>query len=139
MHPPTRTSRRSDTDDIVRYVIVVHGIGQQRKNETVGPVMERMARARNPFRAQMGNPLTLGLLASHLKEAPAGEFTSGLEEGWIELEGIPQHRSDDIVPFVGANQIRRDATSDSSICTGPVPWTTSSRPSENRSPSGRNP
>ena len=88
--------------DVVRYVIVVHGIGQQRKNESVRPVIERFAQARSQSGRQIGNPITLGLMASHLREAPIGAFTDALEEGWIEFEGIPQRPDvEREPPFVG--------------------------------------
>jgi hypothetical protein len=90
MQPPS-------PDEIVRYVIVVHGIGQQKKNETVQPVIQRFAQARNQqaqgkaFRKrQMGDPITLGLLASNLKEPSVDDDGDAPEEGWIEFERIPQ-------------------------------------------------
>ena len=61
----------------VHYVIAVHGIGEQRKNETVLPVISKFAAARNnePHNA---NLLTLGQLASQTTDYH-----------WIELNGIP--------------------------------------------------
>ena len=88
--------------DVVRYVIVVHGIGQQRKNESLRPVIQRFAEPRSVSGRQIGDPITLGLLASHLREAPSGGFTDALEEGWIEFEGIAQRPGDENAsPFVG--------------------------------------
>ena len=40
------------TDKHVRYVIVVHGIGEQRKNETVINVVNQFARARRKGNAR---------------------------------------------------------------------------------------
>lgn len=64
-----------------RYVVVVHGIGEQRKNETVLPVINRFAEARRAdrFAAKPGNPLSLGILSTHLEDGD-----------WIELDGIPR-------------------------------------------------
>lgn len=102
MSPTTSPrSRRSTEDDVVRYIIVVHGIGQQKKNETVRPVIQRFAQARSRER-QMGDPVTLGTLASQLVQARAGDFTEALEERWVEFEGIPQRPyTPPEVPFVG--------------------------------------
>ncbi len=86
----------------MRYIIVVHGIGQQRKNESVRPVIERFAQARSTSGREIGKPITLGLMAGQLQEAPVGDVGTALEEGWIEFEGIPQ-RADgrEQRPFVG--------------------------------------
>lgn len=81
---------RGPAPEVVRYVVVVHGIGQQRKNESVRPVIQRFAEARSQTGRRLGDPVTLGLLASHLRQAPVGAFDAALEQGWIELEGIPQ-------------------------------------------------
>ena len=64
-----------------RYVIVVHGIGEQRSNETVLAVVNRFAEARahDPSGAQIwppGNVLSLGM-------------ASGQSGPWLEFEHIP--------------------------------------------------
>jgi hypothetical protein len=61
----------------MHYVVVVHGIGEQRPNETTLPVIQQFAAVRHGNRVQ-GNTLTLGRLAS--------QTTS---QGWIEFDGIP--------------------------------------------------
>lgn len=65
-----------------RYVVVVHGIGEQRNGETLLPVVQRVAEARRlPRRAvALGNPLTL----------PALVAASG--NGYGEFAGIPRRR-----------------------------------------------
>jgi len=65
-----------------RYVIVVHGIGEQRPNETVLAVVNRFAEARSeisPGQPQWppGDVLTLGL-------------ASGQSGPWLEFEHIPR-------------------------------------------------
>jgi hypothetical protein len=83
----------------VRYVVVVHGIGEPRRNETVRHVIERMAEVRQRQAGvpspDANAPLTLGML-----EAPAVERTC------IEFEGIPTSRpergsAERLVPFLG--------------------------------------
>lgn len=61
----------------IHYIIVVNGIGEQRKNETVLPVISQFAAARHD-KPQHGNLMTLGMLASEITD-----------NHWIELEGIP--------------------------------------------------
>ncbi len=67
----------SDSSDMIHYVIVVHGIGQQRKNETVLPVIKQFAAARHN-NAKQADFMTLGRLSSQTSEKP-----------WIEYQGIP--------------------------------------------------
>ena len=66
-----------DGSKIIHYVIVVHGIGQQRKDETVLPVIQQFAASRhdNPEQADY---LTLGRLTSQ-----------SIEQQWIEYQDIP--------------------------------------------------
>lgn len=76
----------------MRYVVVVHGIGEQRKNETVLAVVNRFAEARRAGHAAAG--LTLGLATGQTgKEnveglcrapAPPDDFRP-----WLEFKGIP--------------------------------------------------
>lgn len=63
--------------DVIHYIVVVHGIGQQRKNETVLPVIEQFAAARHKDPEQKSY-LTLGRLTSQSKE-----------NVWIEYQNIP--------------------------------------------------
>ncbi|MGR9105927.1 MAG: hypothetical protein ACU843_03250 [Gammaproteobacteria bacterium] len=62
----------------VHYIIAVHGIGEQRKNETVFPVISQFAAARHA-QADQVNVMTLGLLAAECTDAD-----------WIELDEIPR-------------------------------------------------
>jgi len=70
--PPNEQSVKT-----VHYVIAVHGIGEQRKNETVLPVISEFAAARHNAHEHT-NLLTLGLLASQ-----------STDNHWIELDEIP--------------------------------------------------
>lgn len=102
--------------DIVRYVVVVHGIGEQKKNETVLPVIYRLAEARaeaasdrrpTPQRRRFGSPITRGVVASQLRQASAEDLSTGLEEGWAEFEGIPRDpKPGSSWPFVGRRSSR---------------------------------
>ena len=65
------------TKKTVHYIIAVHGMGEQRKNETVLPIISHFAAARHN-KSHHTNQLTLGLLASK------STYTN-----WIELDGIP--------------------------------------------------
>ena len=70
----------------VTYVIVVHGIGEQRKNETVINVVNRFAEARRRAdAADNRDVLTLGQ-ASGQTGVPK---LSLAEQPWIEFDGIP--------------------------------------------------
>lgn len=73
--------------DHVRYVIVVHGIGKQRKNETVLEVINRFAEVRAVARIkQEGDPLTLGMLSGQTTDI---NQRTGRPNPWIEFEDIP--------------------------------------------------
>lgn len=71
------TKKYKKTSKVVHYVVVVHGIGQQRKNETILPVIGQFAAARNNDPDQK-NYLSLGKLSSQSKERL-----------WIEYKNIP--------------------------------------------------
>jgi hypothetical protein len=62
---------------IINYIIVVHGIGQQRKNETILPVIEQFAAARHG-KSGSQSILTLGRLTSQTRD-----------KLWIEYKNIP--------------------------------------------------
>ena len=84
--------------DHVTYVVVVHGMGEQRKNETVINVVNRFAEARRSARAE-GNRdvLTLGLATGQtgLAKVPAAE------RPWMEFDGIPPVAGPNGTPFLG--------------------------------------
>ena len=91
--PPGRSQPNS-----VTYVVVVHGIGEQRKNECVIHVVNRFAEARRgPSVKDDRDVLTLGQASGQtgFSKVP------GTEQPWLEFDGIPA--SDDQVggPFLG--------------------------------------
>ena len=70
----------------VTYVVVVHGIGEQRKNETATSVVNRFAEARRrPDPHDNRDVLTLGLASGQtgFSKVP------GSEQPWMEFDGIP--------------------------------------------------
>lgn len=81
----------------MRYFIVVHGIGKQRKNETVLDVINRFAEARRGLGEQdISNILTLGKATGQTgKEKSSGICRHNPPENqfvpWLEFEGIPQN------------------------------------------------
>lgn len=95
--------------DHVRYVIAVHGIGDQRKNETVLDVINRFAEIRRGVtKRQKGDPLTLGVLSS--QTANINPLT-GKPWPWIEFEGIPRTPpapGAKLPPFLGRHVINSD-------------------------------
>jgi len=82
--------------DTVRYVIVVHGIGTQRKNETVISVVNRFAAARRggvlneriKYGFEANDLLTLGRASGQTGRSKSDE--SG--QPWMEFRGIPSAR-----------------------------------------------
>ncbi|HEX5138226.1 MAG TPA: hypothetical protein VFY93_14715 [Planctomycetota bacterium] len=89
----------------MRYVVVVHGIGEQRKNETVLAVVNRFAEARRTGDAPAGG-LTLGIATGQTgKETveggcryppPPDDFRP-----WLEFKGIPLHPASGLDRFLG--------------------------------------
>ncbi len=104
--------------DYVRYIVVVHGMGEPRENSTLLPVINRFAHARSELDWR-GTPVGSGTKASRLKRkvlawlfpwtvkkpGPAG-VTLGQLRGisgkrpWVEFEGIPKAGTYDR-PFIG--------------------------------------
>ena len=87
----------------VTYVIVVHGIGEQRKNETVISVVNRFAEARRTADADDNRDvLTLGQASGQtgLSKVPT------TEQPWMEFDGIPAEppgqNATPLKPFLGA-------------------------------------
>lgn len=93
--------------DHVRYVIVVHGIGKQRKNETVLEVINRFAEVRAGARTkQKGDPLTLGMLSGQTADI---NQRTGKPNPWIEFEGIPcSPTAKPVGPFLGRPATNND-------------------------------
>ncbi len=65
------------------YIIVVHGIGEQKLNETTTPLIHRFAEARN----NKEEGYYRNLLPAHLSAQSVRK--RGLGHGWSEFEGIP--------------------------------------------------
>lgn len=86
--------------DFVRYLIAVHGIGDQRKNETVLDVINRLAEVRRGFaKSRKSDPLTLGMLSGQTKNINP---QTGRPLPWIEFDGIPCLPSaGKLPPFIG--------------------------------------
>ena len=82
----TDTQPAESQPEYVTYVVVVHGIGEQRKNETVINVVNRFAEARRGAEADDNRDvLTLGQ-ASGQTDLPKLPVT---KQPWIEFHGIP--------------------------------------------------
>lgn len=78
--------RSAEPPDNVTYVVVVHGMGEQRKNECVINVVNRFAEARRGAKEDDNRDvLTLGKASAQtgLSKVPV------TEQPWIEFEGIP--------------------------------------------------
>jgi hypothetical protein len=80
----------------MHYVIVVHGIGEQRKNETVLNVINRFAEARrNLSKKELDGILTLGKASGQTEKEEQFRNTNPTSSinkipPWIEFRGIPQ-------------------------------------------------
>ncbi len=88
----------------MRYVVVVHGIGEQRKNETVLAVVNRFAEARRAGQAAGG--LTLGLATGQTgKENTEGgcRYPQPPDDfrPWLEFKGIPLQPAPGLGRFLG--------------------------------------
>lgn len=84
----------------VTYVVVVHGIGEQRKNECVINVVNRFAEARRNAEADDNRDvLTLGKASSQT----GWSKTPVTGQPWIEFDGIPASRNapTPTKPFLG--------------------------------------
>ena len=81
------------------YIVVVHGIGRQKLNETTTLVVQRFAEARNsgcPGHSEDGRFETV--LPPHLSAQSMRQGAKG--HGWSEFEGIPITKpADDCRPF----------------------------------------
>jgi hypothetical protein len=80
----------------MHYVIVVHGIGEQRKNETVLNVINRFAEAsRGLSKGELSGILTLGKATGQtgkekLYRAATNTPNRNATPPWLEFRGIPQ-------------------------------------------------
>jgi hypothetical protein len=86
--------------DSVRYIIVVHGIGDQRKNETTIAVVNRIAAQRRGGAKSTGHSevLTLGRASGQTGK----DELSSTGVPWMEFGGIPGNESTGNIsaPFV---------------------------------------
>ncbi len=90
----------------INYVIVVHGIGDQRTNETVMPVINRFAEVRqDAHEPQKREVVTLGMVTSQTgrPETIDGEITFSHTFPWSEFENIPQEPYPRLPPFLGGS------------------------------------
>lgn len=97
----------------MHYVIVVHGIGEQRKNETVLNVINRFAEAsRGLDKGELDGILTLGKATGQtgkeqLSRASSNSSSKNAIPPWLEFRGIPQPdlRNTNPQQFAYLNQI----------------------------------
>lgn len=83
------------------YIIVVHGIGEQRHNETTVEVVHRFAEARS----HTGGPIPLaGLMPADLSSQSIRRPGGG--HGWSEFRGIPVDPQGDTGRFDGTRAAR---------------------------------
>ncbi len=94
----------SDVKEI-HYVVVVHGIGEQRPNETVPAVISRFAEARmmdariapepSGKAVEMHNFITMGKVAAQAgTQKKDGKISFAGESPWSQFEGIPNKYGD---------------------------------------------
>ena len=89
----------------INYIIVVHGIGDQRTNETVMPVINRFAEVRqNAHQPQKREVVTLGMVTSQTgkPEIIGGRPSFDGCFPWAEFENIPQEPYPRLPPFLGS-------------------------------------
>ena len=105
----TLTDAPAPESQTVTYVVVVHGIGEQRKNETVINVVNRFAEARRSADEDDNRDvLTLGQASGQtgLSKLPV------TEQPWMEFDGIPAAfpgpNAPRLEPFLG----KRSSTGD---------------------------
>ena len=94
-----RNSQNAESESTpVTYVVVVHGMGEQRKNETVIKVVNRFAEARRGAKAKDNRDvLTLGQATGQTglsNVPPTGQ-------PWMEFEGIRSKRTGCKEVFLG--------------------------------------
>lgn len=95
--------------DTVHYVVVVHGMGEPKRGNTIRPVIDRFAEARQKTRHLKAtqSPLALGMILGQIPEAiePPVCRTDGTWDAlpplWMEYEGIPRDGDLSYIPFRG--------------------------------------
>lgn len=81
-------------EPMVTYVVVVHGIGEQRKNETAIAVVNRFAEARrDASEDDQRDVLTLGAVSRQTGTTMDPGCLARDEQPWMEFEGIPSATS----------------------------------------------
>lgn len=88
----------------INYIIVVHGIGDQRPNETILPVINRFSEVRqNAEKPQRREVVTLGMITSQTgkPEEQAGHIRFTDCNPWAEFKSIPQEPHESLPPFLG--------------------------------------
>ena len=98
MTEPKDTPPGESQPSSVTYVVVVHGVGEQRKNECVINVVNRFAEARRGAGAEDNRDvLTLGQASGQtgFSKVP------GTEQPWLEFGGIPASCDHAGGPFLG--------------------------------------
>jgi hypothetical protein len=88
----------------IEYVIVVHGIGEQRPNETVLPVINRFAEVRQRQRMPKNcEVVSLGMVSSQSgkpeKKDGMTDYTNC--QAWIEFKNIPAVDDNKVSFFLG--------------------------------------
>ena len=94
-----------DDESVVTYVVVVHGIGEQRKNETVIAVVNRFAEARrDASEDDRRDVLTLGAVSQQTGTSTEPAKLGKDEQPWMAFEDIPRTAPDPpnkLGPFMG--------------------------------------
>lgn len=99
----------SYTTRYVNYVIVVHGIGDQRPNESVLPVINRFSEVRqNAHEPQRREVVSLGMITSQTGKPTDKDGVVEFKEckPWSEFKNIPQDPYDKLPPFLGEPSFR---------------------------------
>ncbi len=114
----TRQQNTSCSQEKRHYIIVVHGMGEQKINVTAPPVVERFAEARHKtsdsftsekqwFKRKKSPSFTLPhynfIIPANLSEQSVRN--DGIGHGWSEFEGIPVSKVSDPPKFNGAISI----------------------------------
>lgn len=101
----TTMSTTTPTTKHVHYVIVVHGIGEQRPNETVLAVINRLAEARacdatGSFPPK-GAYVSMGKVAAQVKTQPKqnDRYSFSGTHPWAQFEGIPAMKGAPVTTF----------------------------------------
>ena len=94
--PPDSSQRRR------HYIVVVHGMGEQKTNVTAPAVVERFAEARQKTgtKQDSDSPNINFIIPANLSEQSVRN--DGIGHGWAEFEGIPVSKDTDYPKFNGS-------------------------------------